>query len=311
MNFSFWLPEGASTLSPEVDSLFYFVTWASAILFVGVVGAMIYLALRYKRRDHLEVPGPVAPSKIIEISWIVIPTILVLILFNWGFKLYIKLGVAPPESYIIQVRGSQWKWDFEYPDGTVTTGEVHVPVDRPVRLQMSSSDVLHSLFIPAFRVKQDVLPDRYSSVWFQATKQDTFQLYCTEYCGSAHSGMLATVVAESQDKFEAWLQSAGAVEDLPLPELGARLYEQQTCIACHSIDGTPGIGPSFQGLFGKAEALQDGSTVQVDENYLRESIVAPGEKLVQGYQNIMPAQYGSMDERQISALIEFIKSKSQ
>jgi cytochrome c oxidase subunit 2 len=148
-------------------------------------------------------------------------------------------------------------------------------------------------------------------VWFQATKQDTFQLFCTEYCGSAHSGMLATVVAESQDTFEAWLQSAGAAEDLPLPELGANLYEQQICMQCHTVDGNPGIGPTLQGLFGKTETLQDGSSVQVDENYLRESILEPGAKVVQGYQNIMPAAYGSLSERQVSALIEFIKSKSE
>lgn len=311
MNGSFWLPEGASTLSPEVDSLFYFVTWASAILFIGVMAAMVYLAFRFKRRHAGEVPGPVEPSKIIEISWIVVPTILVLIVFNWGFKVFIKQGVAPPESYEIQVRGSQWKWDFEYPDGTVTTGELHVPVDRPVRLMMSSADVLHSFFVPEFRVKQDVLPDRYSSVWFTATRQDTFTVYCTEYCGTAHSGMLATLVVESQGEFEEWLQTAGAAEDLPLPELGARLFEQQMCVQCHSTDGTPGVGPTMLGLAGSTEELADGSTVEVDENYLRESILEPGAKIVAGYQNVMPAAYGSLTERQVSALITYIQEQSE
>ena len=308
---SFWMPEGASTVAAEVDGLFYFVTWASAVLFAGVIGAMIYLAVRYRRRHEREVPEIVVPNKLIEISWIVVPTILVLILFNWGFKLYIKMGIAPPDSYEIVVRGSQWKWDFEYPDGTTTTNEVHVPIDRPVRFKMSSIDVLHSLFVPAFRVKQDVLPDRYTYIWFQATKQDTFQVYCTEYCGTAHSGMLASLVAESQDKFETWLKSAGAAEDVPLPQLGANLYEQQMCIQCHTIDGNPGIGPTFQGLYGKTETMDDGSTVQVDDNYLRESILEPGAKVVQGYQNIMPAAYGSMNERQIAGLIAFIQEQSQ
>lgn len=311
MNGSFWLPEGASTLSQEVDSLFYFVTWASAILFVGVMAAMIYFAIRYKRRQAYEVPAPVEPSKFIEISWIVIPTILVLIVFNWGFKVFIKQGVAPPDSYDITVRASMWKWDFEYPDGTVSTGELHVPVDRPVRLMMSSSDVIHSFFVPEFRVKQDVLPDRYSSVWFEATRVDTFQVFCTEYCGNGHSAMLADVVTHSQGEFEDWLESAGAAEDLPLPELGERLYEQQMCVQCHSLDGSATIGPTFQGLFGSTETLADGSSIQVDENYLRESILEPGATIVEGFQNVMPAAYGSLSERQVSALIEFIRLQSE
>ena len=308
MNETFWLPESASTLAPEVDSLFYFVTWASVILFVGVMAAMVYFAYRYRRRDELEVPAPVEPNKIIEITWIVVPTILVLILFNWGFKVFVKQGVAPPDSYEIQVRASMWKWDFEYPNGTVTTGELHVPVDRPVRLVMSSADVLHSFFVPEFRAKQDVLPDRYSSVWFTATKQDTFNIFCTEYCGNGHSAMLAKVVAESQDEFEGWLETAGVDEDMPLPELGAQLYEQQMCVQCHSTDGTPGVGPSLAGLAGTTETLSDGSTVQVDENYLRESILEPGAKIVEGYQNVMPPTYGSLSERQVSGLIAYIQT---
>ena len=311
MDGSFWLPDGASTLAPEIDSLFYFVTWASAILFFGVMAAMVYFAYRYRRREELEVPSPVEPSKVVEVTWIVLPTILVLVVFNWGFRVFIKQGVAPPDSYEIQVRASMWKWDFEYPDGTISTGELHVPVDRPVRLVMSSADVLHSFFVPEFRAKQDVLPDRYSSVWFTATRQDTFNVFCTEYCGTGHSAMLATVIVGSQNDFEDWLQSAGAAEDLPLPELGARLWEQQMCVQCHSTDGSPGIGPTVLGLYGSTETLADGSTVDVDENYLRESILEPGAKIVQGYQNVMPPAYGSLSERQVSALIAFIQEQSE
>lgn len=309
MNGSFWLPEGASTLSPEIDSLFYFVTWTSAVLFVGVVGAMIYLAWKYRRRHGEHVPAPVEPNKFVELTWIVLPTILVLIVFNWGFKLFIAQGVAPPDSYEVQVRGSMWNWEFEYPNGTITSGELHVPVDRPVRLVMSSIDVLHSFFIPAFRAKQDVLPNRYSSVWFEATKSDTFQVYCTEYCGDGHSAMLATLITHPQGEFEEWLAGAGVDEDMPLPELGQQLYEQRQCQACHSIDGTPGIGPTLQGLFGSTETLSDGSTVEVDDDYLRESILEPGASIVQGYQNIMPPAYGNLTERQLSGLIAFIQEQ--
>lgn len=304
-----WLPEGASSLAAEIDSLFYFVTWTSAILFVGVVGAIIFLAFRYRRRSPEDVPSPVEPNKFIEISWIVVPTILVLIVFNWGFKLFMEQGIAPPESYEIRVTASMWKWDFEYPNGTITTGELHVPEDRPVRLLMSSTDVIHSFFVPVFRVKQDVLPDRYSSVWFQATKRGEFPVYCTEYCGAGHSAMLSTVVVESQSDFNTWLESAGVDEDMPLPEYGAQLYSQQGCQQCHSVDGTPGIGPTLAGIYESSKQLADGSSVVADENYLRESILAPGEKIVAGYQDIMPKVYSNLDERQVNALVEFIKEQ--
>lgn len=305
-----WLPEGASSLAPEVDSLFYFVTWTSAILFIGVVGAIIFLAFRYRRRSAEDLPSPVEPSKFIEISWIVIPTILVLIVFNWGFKLFIKQGIAPPESYEIRVTASMWKWDFEYPNGTISTGELHVPDNRPVRLLMSSTDVLHSFFVPVFRVKQDVLPDRYTAVWFQATKRGEFPVYCTEYCGTGHSAMLSTVVVESQSDFNTWLESAGVDEDMPLAEYGAQLYEQQGCQQCHSLDGSPGIGPTIQGLYGRSEQLSDGSAVEVDDNHLRESILDPGAKIVAGFLDVMPKVYSNLEERQVNALVEFIKEQS-
>ncbi len=307
MTGSFWLPDGASTLSSDIDSLFYFVTWASIILFAGVAAAIVYLAYRYRRRPGA-VPARVKPSKIVEISWVVLPTILVLVVFNWGFRLFIEQSVAPPNAYEIYARGAMWKWDFEYPTGTVSTNELHVPVDRPVRLVMSSEDVLHSFFVPAFRVKQDVLPDRYSSVWFEATRVDTFQVFCTEYCGAGHAIMLASVITHSQGDFEAWLASAGVDEDTPLPELGAQLYQQQACFACHSLDGTAVIGPSFAGLYGKTETLDDGSTALVDDDYLRESIVDPGAKVVEGYQNVMQP-YAGLSDRELSALIAFIREQ--
>ncbi len=310
MTGSFWLPDGASTLSSEIDSLFHFVNWASIILFVGVVVAIAYLAYRYRRRPGGPAPMRVKPNKMVEISWVVLPTILVLIVFNWGFRLFVEQSVAPPNAYEVYVRGAMWKWDFEYPTGAVTTNELHVPVDRPVRLVMSSADVLHSFFVPAFRVKQDVLPKRYSAVWFEATRVDTFQVFCTEYCGMGHSVMLASVITHSQGDFEAWLASAGVDEDTPLPELGAQLYQQQACIGCHTLDGTEIIGPTFAGLYGKTETLDDGSTVVVDDDYLRESIVDPNAKIVQGYANVpMPAGYTGLSERQLSALIAFIREQ--
>lgn len=304
-----WLPESASTLAPELDSLFYFVYWVSVVLFVGVVACMLYFAYKYRRSEPGERAELVQENKLIEISWVIIPTILVLIVFTWGFRLFIRQGVAPPDAYQINVRAQQWSWLFEYPNGA-TSNELHVPVNRPVRLKMSSTDVLHSFFVPAFRVKQDVLPNRYSYVWFEATQRDTFKVLCTEYCGTGHSGMLADVVVQSQAQFEDWIESAGAPEDMPLPQLGERLYTQQGCATCHSLDGSRTVGPSFQNLYGSEETLSDGSTVTVDENYLRESILKPGAQIVQGFQNVMPASFSSLSEREVSALIAFIKSQS-
>lgn len=305
---TFWLPEGASTLSAEIDGLFNFVNLVSAIFFVGVIAGIILFAYKYRRRTAEEIPAPVTESKVLELAWIIVPTILVLVLFNWGFKTFIKLQVAPPDAYEIRVRAQKWMWQFEYPNGVIVPNELHVPANRPVRLVMTSADVLHSFFVPAFRVKQDVLPNRYSSVWFETTRTGEFQVFCTEYCGTQHSGMLAKVVAQPQGEFEAWLAQAGTSDDLPLPELGEQLYRQQACMTCHSIDGSRVIGPTFQGLFGKTEQLEGGGTVQVDENYLRESIVNPGAKVVAGYPAVMPP-YAQLNDRQIDALIAFIQAQ--
>jgi cytochrome c oxidase subunit 2 len=307
---SFWLPEAASTIASEVDGLFYFVTWVSAIIFVGVMAAMMYFAYRYRRKTPGDRPTPVKESKLLEISWIVVPTILVLLVFNWGFKTYIKMGVAPPDAYEIQAEAWKWNWLFEYPNGT-QSDTLYVPEGKPIRMNMSSRDVIHSFFVPAFRVKHDVLPNRYTSVWFEATKTGNFDLFCTEYCGTSHSDMITKVKVVSQEKFNSWVESGGgATEDMPLPVLGKRLYTQQGCNACHSLDGSPGVGPTWQGLYGKENhAMADGSTVTADDNYLREAILEPGAKVVEGYQNIMPASYTSLSERELSALIAFIEEQ--
>lgn len=309
---TFWLPEAASTIAPEVDGLFAFVTWVSTILFVGVVLAMLYFAIRYRRKSPGERPQPIKESKILEISWIVVPTILVLLVFNWGFKTFIKMGVAPPDAYEIRAEAWKWNWRFTYPNGT-TSPDLYVPVDRPVKLKMSSQDVIHSFFVPAFRVKKDVVPNRYSQVWFEATRTGDFDVFCTEYCGTAHSDMMSTVKVVSQQEFNDWLATGGgATDDMPLPQLGELLYEQQGCQTCHSLDGSPKVGPTWKDLYGKENhPMADGSTVTADEDYLYEAIVEPGAKIVEGYQNVMPASYTSLSERELAGLIEFMREQSQ
>ena len=305
-----WLPEAASTMAPEIDKLFYFVYYVSIVIFVAVVAYMVYFVIKYRRKHEDEMPGHVHESIWMETSLMVIPTILCLVVFTWGFQSFIKMNVAPPESYEIQARGMKWSWQFEYDTGAITTNELHVPVGRPVKMVMTSSDVLHSFFVPAFRVKHDVVPNRYTSVWFNATKEGEFNLFCTEYCGTQHSGMLAKVFVHSEEDFQEWLQSAGgSYDDMPLPEYGEVLYQQQACFSCHSLDGSAVVGPSFQGLFGSQRVFDDGTTATADENYLLQSIQNPGSQLVEGYQNVMPANYGELDQRQYDALIAFIKEQ--
>jgi cytochrome c oxidase subunit 2 len=306
----FWLPDAASTIAPEVDGLFLFVTTVSLILLLGVTGAMLYFVYRYRRRSPGERPAPVEESRALEVSWIVVPTILVLLVFNWGFKSYVNMSVTPAGAYEIQVRAQQWNFLFEYPNG-VTSDTLYVPRGRKVKMRMSSADVLHGFYIPAFRVKYDILPNRYTSVWFEATERGDYDLFCTEYCGRDHSDMNKVVRVVSQQDFQNWLESAATPEDIPLPRLGEQLYSQRGCNSCHSLDGSQKVGPSFQGLYGTTDhAMSDGSTLTVDENYLRESILKPEAKLVQGYQNLMPGAYSNLSERELTGLIEFIKEQS-
>lgn len=306
---SVWLPEAASTIAPEVDALFNFVYIVSVIIFIAVVAAMIYFVLRYRRKTANERTEHVEESKLLELTWIVVPTILVVVVFAWGFQVFLKMNVTPPDAYEIVVRGKKWSWDFEYPNGKVSAGELVVPLDQPVRLVMSSEDVIHSVFIPAFRVKHDVLPNRYTSLWFSATETGEYPLFCTEYCGTSHSGMLANVIVQQPNEFEDWLKAGDAAAELPLAEYGEVLYQRQACVGCHSLDGSRLVGPSFQGLFGSNREFEDGTSAEADDNYIRESILNPAGRITAGYPNVMPGSYSSLDERQVSALVAFIKEQ--
>ncbi|HET6568679.1 MAG TPA: cytochrome c oxidase subunit II [Rhodothermales bacterium] len=307
-NATLWLPEGRSTLAPSVDALFNFVNIVSIIIFAGVVVSIIYLAFRYRRRHEHERAVLVHENTLLEVAWVVVPVILVLVTFFWGFKVFMKIEVAPPDSYEIGVEARQWQWTFTYPNGAVTTNELHVPLGRPVRMNMSSVDVIHSFFVPVMRVKQDVLPNRYSHVWFQATKPGTYQIFCAEYCGLNHSAMLAKLIVQTPEDYQKWLESVAVPTNLTPVEYGQRLYQQQGCMGCHTTDGSPRVGPTFKGLFGHTVTLQNGQTLTADENYIRESILESTAKIVQGYPPIMPTSYSSLEEDQVTALIAFIKS---
>ncbi len=314
-----WMPEAMSNLAPIIDEPFYFVLWTSAILTVGVVLVMLRMVVLGLRKGANGKSEPVPPSAFAEVSVVVVMTIFLLFIFTWGFKAFMTVTQAPSNAYVIRVHARSWAWEFVYPNGLRTTNELFVPSNRPVKMLMSSSDVLHSFWVPNFRVKQDVIPDRYTTVWFEATTETAIpekigdpesegyiRILCTEYCGLGHSAMMAKLWVLPQDRFDEFLANAGGGDDeLPLDELGAKLFTQKACNGCHSTDGSPGVGPSFQGLFGRQSTFTDGSTATADENYIRESIVVPAAKVVDGYQPIMPPI--PMDDREVEALIEFLK----
>lgn len=303
---SLLLPPQSSTIAPEVDAVYWFITLASLVLMAFVVAAMGYFMVKYRRRSHADRPAIVHENKLLEASWVVIPTILTLIVFFWGFRAYVATSIAPADSYEINVKGQKWFWTFEYPNGTITQNEIVVPAGQPVRLLMTSQDVLHSFYVPEFRIKHDVLPNRYTYVWFEAPREGVYQVVCTEYCGTGHSDMGAKIRVVGRGEFYEFLRTGGGDDSgIPLAELGEQLYTRRNCNTCHSVDGSAGTGPTWQGNWGQA---RPGSTEgTVNEAYVRESILNPNSYLVSGFQPQMPAYQGLLSDRQVDGLISYIK----
>lgn len=308
-NGTIFMPPPHSTFSGEVDSLFYFVYYLSLFFFVLITGLLIYFAVRYRRRQgKRKLTSGISHHTGLEILWTVIPTILVLIIFVWGFKGYLRMHVVPKDAIEVKVTGQKWAWVFDYANGANSVNELIVPAGKPIKLLMSSKDVIHSFFVPDFRIKKDVLPNRYTVIWFETRQPGEFDLFCTEYCGDQHSGMIGKVKALSELEYTKWLETSGIDEDMPLAELGEKLYTAKACNTCHSIDGSKNVGPSFKGIFGHDAEMADGSTLTVDENYIRESILQPQAKVVAGYQPVMPTFQGILKDRELDGLIEYIKT---
>lgn len=306
----FFLPPQRSTTAAEVDALFHFIHIAGFILFIGIVAAIVYFAVKYRRKSEDEVTPVISHNTKLEITWSVIPTILILIVFSWGFRGFLSVNTAPSDAYEINVTGVSWFWEFEYPDeGIMMTDELVVPVNQPIKLVMRSEDVLHSFFVPDFRIKKDVVPGQYTTTWFEATEVGESIMFCAEYCGTEHSAMDATIRVVSEEEYEEFLEEEAVdIEDMPLAELGEHTFQQQGCQSCHSVDGTPLVGPSMQGLYNTERELVDGSTVVADEDYLRRSIVDPRAEVTAGYPNNMPTFYGDrLSDREIDALVTYIK----
>jgi cytochrome c oxidase subunit 2 len=306
----FWMPAQRSTYAGDVDSLFFFIFWISLFFFLLIVALMTVFVIRYRARPGHKAQPRGHHNLPLELSWSIIPTILVVVIFFWGFKSYMKMAVPPQNAYEIQVTGQKWQWLFTYANGHVDP-DLHVPADRPVLLVMTSEDVIHSFYVPAFRMKHDVVPGRYSKLWFRAPQPGEYQVFCAEYCGTNHSNMLAKVIVHEPGMFEKWLEEAGNFLDkLPPAEGGEKLYEQRGCKQCHTVDGTRLIGPTFKNVFGRKEALTGGGTITVDENYIRESILDPQAKVVAGFDPVMPTYQGKMKDKEITALIAYMKSLS-
>jgi cytochrome c oxidase subunit II len=303
-----WLPSQSSSVAGEVDFVFRFILWISLLFFVGIVGALLHFVVRYRRRPGIAAERIVHHNASLKIAWGVIPFLLLMVIFAVGFTTFIGMAAEPDGAYEITVVGKKWVWSFQYPNGYIDDA-LHVPVDRPVKLVMSSDDVIHSVFIPAFRVKRDVIPGRYSSLWFRAMELGTFDLFCAEYCGTKHSDMISTVVVHPSGEFEAWLEKASNfLETMSPADAGKTLYKRRGCAQCHSVDGSKMVGPSFCQLYGEPAVLNTGDTITVDENYIRESILEPQAKARAGYRKVMPTYQGQLKDEEINAIIAYIKT---
>jgi len=298
-------PEQASSIAPEVDHLLYYLLAVAVFFTVLIFGAIFYFAIRYRRRSDRELPHVIHGGLTLEILWSVIPFGLTMVMFTWGASIFFNESRPPADALQIYVVGKQWMWKLQHLEGQREIDELHIPVGRAVRLTMTSEDVIHSFFVPAFRTKEDVVPGRYSTTWFTPTKPGKYHLFCAEYCGARHSGMIGWVYVMEPRDYENWLNGGAASGSLA--DQGAKLFQSLACSNCHKPDGT-GRCPTLVGLFGKNVELSSGATVKADEGYIRESILQPTAKIVAGYQPLMPTFQGLVTEEGVLQLVEYIKS---
>jgi cytochrome c oxidase subunit 2 len=298
-------PESASTMASRVDSLYFFLLALSIFFSLLIAGLIVFYAVKYRRRAADSVGSEIHGGLVLELTWTIVPLLITMVIFVWGASVFFAMSRPPDETINIYVVGKQWMWKFQHLDGQREINELHVPVGRPVKLIMTSEDVIHDVFVPAFRIKADVVPGRYTHLWFQSTKPGRYRLFCAEYCGTKHSGMIGQVVVMDPSEYQTWL-SGGASEG-SLASAGAKLFQDLSCNTCHRPDAQ-GRGPVLEGLFGKTVTLQNGETLSVDEAYVRESILQPAAKIASGFQPIMPTFQGLVTEEQLLELIEYVKS---
>jgi cytochrome c oxidase subunit II len=298
-------PPTATKIAGEVDELYYFLTAITVFFSALIFGCIFYFMIRYRRRSEDERAEQIEGSVPLEILWSVIPSIICAVIFVWSSYLYVRDARPPANSTEIFVIGKQWMWHIQHPEGPREIDALHIPVGEPVKLTMTSQDVIHGFFIPAFRMKKAVLPGSYNSIWFKPDKVGTYHLFCTEYCGAGHSKMIGWVYVMEPADYAAWL--AGQMKDQSMAQEGAKLFNQLGCATCHVANDT-GTAPSLVGIYGKPEKLRDGSTRTVDETLIRQAIIEPNSILLPHYQPIMPTFQGQVNEEQILQLMAYIKS---
>ncbi len=306
---TFWLPEKASTFADLVDPAFNLYYWVSLFFFVAIVVAIVVFVAKYMRRrpDQLALEQ-FTHSTFLETLWTAVPLALVMMFFVIGMKGYLKMRIAPGNAMSVNVIGQKWSWSFRYPQGFLNDTLV-VPIHQPVKLVMTSVDVIHSFFVPAFRQKADVVPNRYHTLWFEATKTGVFPVQCTQYCGTNHSYMMTAVKVVTQEEYQTWLAAAAdPSKGKSAADYGKELYTKRGCNACHSVDGTRLVGPTWKAIWNEPVKLTSGSTVTIDENYLRESMLDPMAKVVDGFAPVMPTYKGILSDKDVESLIAYIQS---
>jgi cytochrome c oxidase subunit II len=298
-------PDQASTLAPQTDALMLYLLAWSAFFVVGICGAIGWFLVRYRRSPDNPTGARVGNNNKLEAAWIIGAGLVALSMFGWSAYRFVNHDRAPDDTLDIFVIGKQWMWRAYHPEGQREINELHVPVGQPVKLLMTSQDVIHSFFVPAFRLKQDLLPGRFTSMWFQATRAGTYHLFCAEYCGSNHARMVGKVVAMQPEEYETWLDSGFAPE--PLIAEGRRLFYRYQCASCHN-QAPRRVGPDLTNLFGRTVRLADGSTIVADEDYFQRSIYDPAAEVVSGYQPVMPTYRGQLDADDLSKLAAYVRS---
>jgi cytochrome c oxidase subunit 2 len=301
-----FVPDSASTFSWKVDAVYFYLSGITLFFTLLISAILIFFVLRYRRRSPYEIPRPIAGSHKLETLWTVIPFIIAMTIFGWASKVYFEQYSPPQNAMEVYVVGKQWMWKIQHSTGQREINELHVPIGRKIKLIMTTEDVIHSFFVPAFRMKADVVPGKYTTQWFEATKTGTYHLFCAEYCGMNHSGMIGYVTVMEPREFDNWL-SGNAGNTTPAVA-GQQLFQTLGCVSCHGANGEGGRGPTLAGLFGREVRLSNGQTLRADEPYIRESILNPQAKLVEGFGPIMPTFQGQVSEDQLVQLLAFIKS---
>ncbi len=300
-------PDQASTFAKDVDALYFFIFAVCSFFALTVAVLVVYFGVRYHRSPERQTGARIEGNLPLELMWSVIPAVISMVMFGWGASVFYHLRRPPDEAMHIYAVGKQWMWKFQHLEGQREINELHIPAGRPIKITISSEDVLHSLYFPAFRTKMDAIPGRYTELWFEATTPGTYHIFCTEYCGTNHAGMIGSVTVLEPAQYQTWLQGGGL--EGTLAQRGARVFNDQACDSCH-LDTGRGRGPSLKDIVGTTVELQDGSSVTVDDAYLRESILNSQAKVVKGFQPLMPTFQGLISEENLVALIEHVKSMS-